>query len=76
MPAVDEAPYADNAALLDALRELGDTLIERALLRRQLDGSDGSDDSSAPAAGPGRTAEAQPDAAPGASERLQALALR
>ncbi|WP_186017743.1 AAA family ATPase [Burkholderia gladioli] len=73
MPAVDEAPYADNAALLDALRELGDTLIERALLRRQLDGSD---DSSAPAAGPGRTAEAQPDAAPGASERLQALALR
>ncbi|WP_186191802.1 AAA family ATPase [Burkholderia gladioli] len=73
MPVVDEAPYADNAALLDALRELGDTLIERALLRRQLDGSD---DSSAPAAGPGRTAEAQPDAAPGASERLQALALR
>nr|WP_260866074.1 hypothetical protein [Burkholderia gladioli] len=29
-----------------------------------------------PAAGPGRTAEAQPEAAPGASERLQALALR
>ncbi|MGN4061803.1 hypothetical protein ACS0YY_31855, partial [Burkholderia gladioli] len=71
MPVVDDAPYADNAALLDALRELGDTLIERALLRRQLDGSD---DSSAPAAGPGRTAEAQPEAAPGASERLQALA--
>ncbi|WP_186117274.1 AAA family ATPase [Burkholderia gladioli] len=79
MPAVDEAPYADNAALLDALRELGDILIERALLRRQLDGSegsDGSDDTSVPAAGPGRTAEAQPEAAPGASERLQALALR
>ncbi|WP_196256326.1 ATP-binding protein, partial [Burkholderia gladioli] len=76
MPAVDEAPYADNAALLDALRELGDILIERALLRRQLDGSEGSDDTSVPAAGPGRTAEAQPEAAPGASERLQALALR
>lgn len=56
MPAVDEAPYADNAALLDALRELGDTLIERALLRRQLDGSEGSEGSE----GSGRSGDRLP----------------
>lgn len=37
MQLAEAAPYADNVALLDALRELGDSLIERALLRRQLD---------------------------------------
>lgn len=34
----DASPYRDNADLLEALRQLGDSLIERALLVRQMNG--------------------------------------
>ena len=36
MTTADVLPYDNNADLLQALRELGDTMIERALLQRQL----------------------------------------
>jgi len=35
MSIADALPYDDNADLLQALRQLGDTMIERALLQRQ-----------------------------------------
>ncbi|WP_186082241.1 ATP-binding protein [Burkholderia gladioli] len=69
MQLAEAAPYADNVALLDALRELGDSLIERALLRRQLDETASREGAAAPA----------PDAADAegtAPDRLDELARR
>jgi SpoVK/Ycf46/Vps4 family AAA+-type ATPase len=39
----DDTPYRDNAELLQALRQLGDSLLERALLLRQTSGQPGAD---------------------------------